>query len=109
MVLGVYVDDLVPVSNDPAMLKEEKAALCNKFEMVDQGEIHYLLGMSIKRDRKLRTLTISQPTYRKFLRDSEWNIASQFLPHLNQGRSFRSFQQMTSHLIPKSINKQSDA
>ena len=63
VVLGVYVDDLVPVSNDPAMLKEEKAALCNKFEMVDQGEIHYLLGMSIKRDRKLRTLTISQPTY----------------------------------------------
>ena len=63
VILGVYVDDLVPVSNDPAMLKEEKAALCNKFEMVDQGEIHYLLGMSIKRDRKLRTLTINQPTY----------------------------------------------
>ena len=37
--------------------------------MIDQGEIHYLLGLSIKRDRESRTLTVSQPNYtelRKF-------------------------------------------
>ena len=51
VILGVYVDDIIPVSNDPAMLNAEKAALCERFEMIDQGEIHYLLGLSIERDR----------------------------------------------------------
>ena len=63
VILGVYVDDIIPVSNSPALLKAEKAALCERFEMTDLGEIHYLLGMSIKRDRESRTLTISQPNY----------------------------------------------
>ena len=63
VILGVYVDDIIPVSNSPALLKAEKAALCERFEMTDLGEIHHLLGMSIKRDRESRTLTISQPNY----------------------------------------------
>ena len=42
VILGVYVDDIIPVSNDPAMLKVEKAALCERFEMIDHGEICYL-------------------------------------------------------------------
>ena len=46
--LGVYVDDIIPVSNNITLLKEEKAALCKRFEMINQGEIHNLLGMSIK-------------------------------------------------------------
>ena len=57
VILGVYVDDIIP------LLKAEKAALCERFEMIDQGEIHYLLGMSIKRDRESRTLMISEPNY----------------------------------------------
>ena len=48
VILGVYIDDIIPVSNNPALLKAEKAALCERFEMIDQGEIYYLLGMSIK-------------------------------------------------------------
>jgi len=63
VILGVYVNDIIPVSNNPALLKAEKAALCERFEMTDLGEIHYLLGMSIKRDRESRILTISQPNY----------------------------------------------
>ncbi|KAK3749555.1 hypothetical protein QZH41_007287 [Actinostola sp. cb2023] len=63
MIMGVYVDDIVTVSNDCSLLKAEKAGLCQRFKMVDQGEIHYLLGMSIKRDRASRTLTINQPGY----------------------------------------------
>ena len=31
--------------------------------MDDQGEIHYCLGMSIKRDREAKVLTISQKSY----------------------------------------------
>ena len=30
------------------MLRAEKAVLCERSEMNDQGEIHYLIGMSIK-------------------------------------------------------------
>ena len=52
VILGVHVCDIIPVSNDPAMLKAEKAALCERFEMTDKGEIHYLLGLSIKRERE---------------------------------------------------------
>ena len=52
VILGVHVCDIIPVSNDPAMLKAEKAALCERFEMTDKGEIHYRLGLSIKRERE---------------------------------------------------------
>ena len=48
VIMGVYVDEIIPVSNNHALLKAEKAALCERFETIDQGEIHYLLGMSIK-------------------------------------------------------------
>ena len=63
MIMGVYVDDFIPISNDPEMMKTEKAALSAKFEIVDNGNISYFLRMLIKRDRENRTLTISQPNY----------------------------------------------
>ena len=61
--LAVDVDDIIPVSNDISMLNAEKESLCRRFEMVDKGEAHHVLGMSIKRDRKAKTLFISQPKY----------------------------------------------
>ena len=67
VILAVYVDDIIPVSNDVKMFKAEKEFLCREFEMVDLGEIHFILGMSIKRDRATRTLTISQGQYLKDL------------------------------------------
>ena len=63
VILGVYVDDLIPVSNDIDMLNSEKEALCQRFKMDDRGEAHYLLGMLIKRDRRAKTLSISQQSY----------------------------------------------
>lgn len=58
--LAVNVDDIIPVFNDINMLKGEKGSLCEEFEMVDQGEIHIFLGMSIKRNHNVRTLSIRQ-------------------------------------------------
>ena len=63
VILAVYVDDIIPVSSDVEMLKAEKESLCREFEMVDLGEILFILGMSIKRDRATRSLTISQGQY----------------------------------------------
>ena len=67
VILAVYVDDIIPVSNDVKMLKAEKESLCREFEKVDLGEINFILGMSSKRDRATRTLTISQGQYVKDL------------------------------------------
>ena len=67
VILAVYVDDIIPVSNDVEMLKAEKESPCKEFEMVDLREIHFILGMSNKRDRATRTLTISQGQYLKDL------------------------------------------
>ena len=41
VILGVYVDDIILVSNDPEMLASEKQLLSNEFQMVDQGELQY--------------------------------------------------------------------
>ena len=63
MILAVYVDDLTPVSNDINMLNAEKELLCKNFEMTDQGEIHFVLGMTFNRDRETQTLYINQHKY----------------------------------------------
>lgn len=60
VISAVYVNGIIPVSNDVNMLKAEMRSLCKEFEMLDHGEIHFILGMSIKRKRAVRTLSISQ-------------------------------------------------
>ena len=52
VILAVYFNDIIPVSNDISMLNAEKESLCRRFEMVDKGETHHVLGMSIEGDSK---------------------------------------------------------
>ena len=61
--LCLHVNDILLFSNEIAMLSEEKIFLGGRFDAEDLGEVNYVLGMLVKRDRKLRTLTISQPKY----------------------------------------------
>ena len=63
MILAVYVDDTILASNDDEMLKSEKAKLSARFEMEDQGPIHYCSGMSVKCDNEAKFLSISQKAY----------------------------------------------
>ena len=63
VILAHYVDDILLISNDTDMLKREKESLSDRFQISDQGEVHFILGVLIKRNRKKRTLTISQPNY----------------------------------------------
>ena len=63
IILLLYVDDIVPVGNDISLIVAEKEALCQEYDMVDNGEISSVLGLKITRDRKERVLTISQPSY----------------------------------------------
>ena len=63
VILALYVDDVIPISNNILMLENEKKQLKNQFEMVDNGCIHFILGMQITRDRINKVLTISHPNY----------------------------------------------
>ena len=63
VILPVYVDDLIPISNSISMLTEEKRKFKTQFKMVDNGDVHYVLGMQINRDRSNKILTISHPNY----------------------------------------------
>ena len=38
------------------MLKKEEMSLARRIKIVDQGEVHHVLGMSVKQDCKSRTL-----------------------------------------------------
>ena len=63
MIVGVYVDDTIIMSNDNDTLLEEKKRIGDRFEMEDRGEVHFILGMEVKRDRKNRKMTICQTSY----------------------------------------------
>ena len=63
VIFPFYVDDIIPVSNDLEWMKQEKAALSQRFDLVDNGEISQVLGLIVKRDREAKTISISQPTY----------------------------------------------
>jgi Reverse transcriptase (RNA-dependent DNA polymerase) len=59
----LYVDDLLFVTNDMSMLRETKKILYEFFEMKHLGEISYVLGLKIHRDRSQGILGLSQQTY----------------------------------------------
>ena len=92
VILGVYVDDIVPVSNDTEMLNNEKESLCRRFDMDDRGEVHYLLGMLIKRDRAAKTLSISQRSYtEKILKRFGMEASKPVGTPLEPGKKFQKF------------------
>ena len=50
--LVLYVDDILVIGNDVGMLSTIKVWLANTFNMKDQGEASYILGIKLFRDRK---------------------------------------------------------
>ena len=63
VIIALYVDDILFFSNNTEMLKREKCAIAQRFEVQDLGELSYVLGMCIKRNRRLRTMSITQTKY----------------------------------------------
>lgn len=66
-ILILHVDDMLLSSNDSAKLLEIKTKLMQTFEMTDLGKPKEFLGLEIKRDRKMRKLSITQEKYIKRL------------------------------------------
>ena len=60
--LILYVDDILLASSDVNLLLETKF-LSSNFDMKDLGEVSFVLGIEIHRDRRKGILELSQKTY----------------------------------------------
>ena len=65
IILSLYVDDILLAGNDMEMIITTKGWLSSNFEMKDMGEVDYILGVKILRDRSKKLLGLSQQTYIK--------------------------------------------
>jgi len=50
--LILYVDDILLASSDVSLLVETKKFLSSNFDMKDLGEVSFVLGIEIHRDRR---------------------------------------------------------
>jgi Reverse transcriptase (RNA-dependent DNA polymerase) len=61
--LILYVDNILLMGNDIPLLQSTKSSLKKMFSMKDLGEVVYILGIKIYRDRSKRLIRLSQSTY----------------------------------------------
>ena len=61
--LVLYVDDILLIGNDVGYLTDIKKWLAMQFQMKDLGDAQYVLGIQIVRNRKNKTLAMSQASY----------------------------------------------
>jgi hypothetical protein len=61
--IAVWVDDIVISASDNALRGRFVAAAAARFALDDKGELHWILGVRVGRDRKARSLTLSQYLY----------------------------------------------
>jgi hypothetical protein len=62
-VITVSVDDMAVTSKYLKHIKKFKYQLRERFEITDIGELTWLLGLKVKRDRPKRTISLSQGAY----------------------------------------------
>ena len=67
IVVVTAVDEFTLASNSTSLLTSYKSDLQSEFDISDMGEIHWLLGVEIKRDRHARTLTLSLKAHRRYM------------------------------------------
>ena len=60
VILSLYVNDILIAGNDKECVNEIKAWLSSNFEMKDMGEVSYILGVKISRDRPRKILSLLQ-------------------------------------------------
>ena len=66
------MDDILLASNDLGVLHEIKHMLIRFFDMKDLGEVSFVLGIEIHRDRSWHTLGLSQKAYIDSLREIQY-------------------------------------
>jgi hypothetical protein len=60
IIIGIFVDDLLILCESMSGIREVKQSLSREFKMKDLGEVGYILGMRIKRNRERGVLSIDQ-------------------------------------------------
>jgi hypothetical protein len=63
MILSMYVDDGLVAASDNAIYEEFLVEFRKVFQISDQGDLHFYLGVKITRDRVKGTTTLSQEQY----------------------------------------------
>ena len=63
IILAVHVDDMLIVSNSKTKLAEMKLSLGQHFKVKDLGEVKFLLGIEVIRNRKAGLIELSQQAY----------------------------------------------
>ena len=76
--VAVYVDDILCVDNDSALRGRVVKDLNSRFSLSDKGDLHWLLGVEITRDRKARSISLSQALYVK-------DLITKFAPYIKAG------------------------
>jgi hypothetical protein len=61
--LVLYVDGILLIGNDIPMMEVIKSTLRKSFSMKDLGEVAYILGIKIYRDRSKRLIGLGQDAY----------------------------------------------
>lgn len=64
--MGLWVDDIMIIAS-PNLLEDIKRTLKNEFKMTDQGEVSYILGITITQNRSKRQIYLQQAHYIKTL------------------------------------------
>nr|GEY87648.1 retrovirus-related Pol polyprotein from transposon TNT 1-94 [Tanacetum cinerariifolium] len=101
--LVLYVDDMLIAAPNKDQIRELKDQLSNEFDMKDLGAAKRILGMEIRRDRKMGKLTLSQIDYilkvlKKFNMSSYKPVPTPLAPHFK----------LSSHECPKSEEDKED-
>jgi hypothetical protein len=63
IIIVVHVDDLMIVTSSIKLIEKVKRILKGEFKISDMGEIHWILGFKVKRNRERQTISLSQATY----------------------------------------------
>ena len=63
IILAIHVDNMLIVSNSKSKLAKMKLNLTKYFKVKDLGEVKFLLGIEVVRDRKSGSLDLSQRAY----------------------------------------------
>ena len=62
-IVAIHVDDMLAGASTEQEMDSLKRDLEGPFEIKDLGDVHWLLGVAVTRDRKARTVSLSQATY----------------------------------------------
>ena len=62
-IVVVHVDDCIIAASTLALVVDLKRRVGEHVEVTDLGELHWLLGIEVKRDRETHTISLSQQSY----------------------------------------------